>query len=544
MDSTEKCLDDCAPPAHSLSARAAPVLTFSAIPFILTFVVVGLAVDRWLFPFLSGQQTSESDDHYLPSDAPPSVRQSHSEFAFKGQGNPLRSRVVRISFASTFALAFVLGELIFCEISNIIDPRARSFALKFTTPTLLFFLIVLIPFLELQSLIQGTGWSFRRSSRGRIPRMPWILQAAGFVLWLTTFWWLGKSLPGTYVFDTANDARKSMMEACLERVGVVGISMMAILSGFAAISSPWQTLKSKSRPVTEADITRKQTALDVTTDILGSKQSKLRLLQRKMSEVPTQTGLLNKFMGSIRGDADAQEVAVLQQEISGLENMTLSLGSSLAMLKSRRSAARAASTPVGRFWAISSYAFAIYCLYRILAVSLTTVRRWWSTEATFSDTDPINRFLGLLAKHWDQHLDQAAWSRQISFALSGVILLASFNSSFQTFHLFAKWMPSLRYQAQANLALIIAQISATYVISSALLLRSNLPREVGSVISEALGSPLEASFVDKWFESWFLFSVVVTSMVIFLGKKLGSEREDWEDWDDYGDVELGQQKRS
>lgn len=100
-------------------------------------------------------------------------------------------------------------------------------------------------------------------------------------------------------------------------------------------------------------------------------------------------------------------------------------------------------------------------------------------------------------------------------------------------------MPGLRYQTQANLALIIAQISATYVISSALLLRSNLPREVGSVISEALGSPLEASFVDRWFESWFLFSVIVTSMVIFLGKKLGNEGEDWEDWDDYGDVEMG-----
>lgn len=534
----EKCLDDCAPPAHthSLGARAVPALTFSSIPFIFTFIAVSIAVDRWLFPFLSGQQTTvENDEHYLPSDAPPSLRQSHSEYG--SRIHAIRRRVVRVSFSTTFALAFVLGELIFCEISNIIDPSARSLALKFTIPTLLFLLIVLIPFLEIQSIIQGAGWEFR-VSRGRIPRMPWILQFTGFIIWLMMFWWLGKSLPGTYVYDTANQAGKSMMEACLERVGVVGISMMAILSGFAAISSPWQTLKAKSRPVTETELLRKQAGLDATIDMLGSKRNRLRVLQRKMSDAP-QTGLITKFMGSIRGDADAQEVSMLQQEISGLETMSMSLSSSLAMLQARRSAARAASTPMGRFWIVSSYGFSMYCLYRILATSLTTVRRWWSTEATFSDTDPINRFLGLLAKHWDPHLNQAAWSRQISFALSGVILLASFNSSFQTFHLFAKWMPGLRYQTQANLALIIAQISATYVISSALLLRSNLPREVGSVISEALGSPLEASFVDRWFESWFLFSVIVTSMVIFLGKKLGNEGEDWEDWDDYGDVEMG-----
>jgi len=222
--------------------------------------------------------------------------------------------------------------------------------------------------------------------------------------------------------------------------------------------------------------------------------------------------------------------------------MSMSLNSSLSMLQSRRIAARAASTPLGRFWIIPSYGFAIYCLYRILAASLTTVRRWWSVEATFSDTDPINRFLGWLAKHWDPHLDQAAWSRQISFALSGVILLASINSVIQTFNLFAKWMPGLIYQAQANMALLIAQISATYVISSALLLRSNLPREVGTVISEALGSPLEASFVDKWFESWFLFAVVITSMGIFVGKKLGGSSGDWDDWEDYGDMEMGQKR--
>ena len=159
-----------------------------------------------------------------------------------------------------------------------------------------------------------------------------------------------------------------------------------------------------------------------------------------------------------------------------------------------------------------------------------------------SSTDPINRILSLLAKHVDPTLDQLAWSRQISFLLSGIILLASFNSVLQTFHMITKLSPSLLYQAQANLALIIAQISATYVISSALLLRSNLPTEMKSVVSEALGSPLEPGFVERWFEGWFLVASVATAAGIWAGRKFAST-SDWDDYDDYdGDIEMGQKR--
>jgi len=102
-----------------------------------------------------------------------------------------------------------------------------------------------------------------------------------------------------------------------------------------------------------------------------------------------------------------------------------------------------------------------------------------------------------------------------------------------------KLTPSLLYQAQANLALIIAQISATYVISNALLLRSNLPVEMRSVISDALGSPLEPMFVDRWFEGWFLLASLGTTFGIWFGRKVVG-RNDWDEFED--DVELGHKR--
>jgi hypothetical protein len=524
-----KCDDDgCAAPRRSLSA-----LAFASLPFTLTFAIVSFVVLHKLFPLLSGQ-VKATDHPYLPSSAPANLRRQHAEHGSKKLGR----RISALAFSTTIALAAVLAELILCEISNSLNPAARSIALKVTIPTLLFLLVILIPFLELQSVIKGMGWSFDLAGRDQVPRMPWLLQTAGFVVWLMGFWWLGKGVPGTYIHETAERDGKGLNEACLERVGVIGISLMALLSGFASISSPWQSFGAKPRPVTEADINRKQAGVDATNDMLVAKRSRLRALQRKMNGKPDE-GFLEKVVGSIRGNADAQETKALQFEINGLESMAMSLNASLSILKSRHSAHRAASTPLGKCLTVPTHIFSIYCIYRIIATTIATLRRYHSPTATFSNTDPINRILGLLAKHWDPTLDQVAWSRQISFALSGVILLASFNSVLQTFNLFAKFMPALFHQAQANIALLIAQISATYVISSALLLRSNLPKEVGSVISEALGSPLEPGFVDRWFEGWFLLASVLTALGIWAGRKLG----DAEDWDDYaGDIELGQKR--
>jgi hypothetical protein len=119
------------------------------------------------------------------------------------------------------------------------------------------------------------------------------------------------------------------------------------------------------------------------------------------------------------------------------------------------------------------------------------------------------------------------------------MLLASFNAVLQTFRVFARFAPGLLQHAQTSLPLIISQIAGTYVISSALLLRSNLPAEVSGVITEALGAPLEGGFVMSWFEGWFLVAVGLTATGILVGRKVSGGEDDW---DDDGSMEMG--KRS
>lgn len=248
---------------------------------------------------------------------------------------------------------------------------------------------------------------------------------------------------------------------------------------------------------------------------------------------------MTRVVGTIRGNPDIQERNTLQLEIQGLETMRSTLQNSLMVLQNRRQSQLRSHTAFGRLLNLFSFAFSLYCFYRIVATSVSTIRRFSSPTASFSNSDPINNILAILAKHWDPTIDRVAWSRTISFLLSGVMLLASFNSVLQTFFLFARFLPGILHHARANFALLISQISATYVISSALLLRSNLPPEMKSAISDALGAPLEPAFTERWFEGWFLTAVALTALGLWVGKRLRGQG--WDDDDDIegADVEMG-----
>ncbi|KAJ4423922.1 hypothetical protein N0V82_001350 [Gnomoniopsis sp. IMI 355080] len=591
LSASSASCDDAACSATPPSSTFGMILSLS--PFLATFVLVFVAVARSLFPQLSRLTANrDGEDHFLPASAPPTLQQVHAEHGTKS----LRRRLAAITFSTTIGLAIVLGELILSEIADVVSAEARDAALCLVVPSLLVLLVLLIPFLEIQSVLAGSGiCSFQRSSRGRFPRWAWTLQTVGFGIWLFIFWSIGKAVPSegaaanaeSFLYSRAAKLRGSfdatgssiasrwrggdasppsddwnadiLARACLERIGVIGISLMALLSGFASVSSPWHMLTDntarRKRPVTDADIARKQTGLEATGELLMTKRHRLRSLQRKLAAKTSESnanagsqGVMGKIVGSLKGSisgpsGDAAEIKALQMEISGLETMEANLQSSLASLKSRQAAQARAGTTLGRILSIPAYIFSIYCIYRILATSLTSFRRlYYPASASFSSSDPINRFLGLLAKHWDPKLDQIAWARQISFLLSGVILIASANAVVQTFHIFAKWAPGLLYQAQANLALIIGQISATYVISAGLLLRSNLPKDMGSAVGHALESALEPTFVDRWFEGWFLFSSMATALGIWVGRRIhgtGGFGEWGEEWEE---VEMGEKR--
>lgn len=533
--------DDCRPAYLQRRLDSAPpsTIVFASIPFVLTWLVFALLAWHRLFPALSGDALNKTPKDGLPQfkDTVKSVKSAaHS---VRDLGRPSSQGIASLVFATSIGLSAVLVELLMCEISNTLHPAARGLALRVTLSMLLVLSVLVTPALELHGVaktVLGTPTDTTSTRRTR-PRVRLALEIFLFCMWLLTFWYI----PQASVFrstlhneDSGGHAedRHAFTEACLERIGIIGISLMASLAGFAAVSSLWQTFGVRHRTIRETDISRKEAGLNATTEMLAAKQSRLRALQRRMSDhgqAQDKSGFMGRVTGMIRGSTEQQEQKALQMEVSGLETMRYTLSASLSSMKARYAEQERSRKTSGKLLGVFNTVFALYCAYRICATSLSSLRRWWNPTTTFATSDPINNVLALLTTHWDSNLDRAAWSRQISFLLTGIMLLASFNAVLQTFRLFARFAPGLLQHAQTSLPLIISQIAGTYVISSALLLRSNLPAEVSSVITEALGAPLEGRFVEAWFESWFLVAVGLTATGILIGRKVGSGDDEWDD---------------
>ncbi|KAG8627542.1 hypothetical protein KVT40_005025 [Elsinoe batatas] len=500
---------------------------FSYAPFFFTFLVVSALVTQKVLPLLAiytGQ--SKQENGYTHTTLTPWLRRV-------GYVQIDAKRVAAAACTATIALSAVLVELILCEISNTIDPIARGLALRATLTSLLLLLILVIPTLEIHSTV-GT-WSRQRHVLRNA------LTAVLLCSWLGCFWYLPyvPVLPDTLKRRSEpvpGGQMSSFLQACLKRIGIIGIALMAALAGFGALSSIWQTLGVKKRTIRDTDLNRKESGLASVQSMLDTKRSRLRALDRRMSEPSSPTkGFLARVAGTIKGGSNDERQA-LELEISGLETMESTLASSLANLRSIYIVQERSKTTIGKLFNFANVIFAFYCIIRMATISWSTMRRVIFPDSPAS-TDPVSHVLALLTTHYDQSLNYQAWSRQISFAMSGVILLLSFSAVLQTFRVFSRFLPTFLQKASNNLPLVISQIAGTYVISSALLLRSNLPPEVSSVIGEALGTPLDARFTESWFDGWFLAAAGLTVAGVMVSRKLGTP--DWEDWDDAGDLEMG-----
>ena len=516
--------DDCIP-----NYAAGPRALASTLPFAVTFVLVTVVAYRKVFPLLSSNEGSNNagKDHG-PSGTTEPPSQS------------LVRRIAALTFSSTIAFSAVLTELLLCEISNSFNPSGRSLALQITIVSLLGLLIIAIPVLGIHTVVASSAYKGNQHGRAQ-RRIEWALQFAVYAIFLLGFWAIGALLPPPKA--SAVPTKGSMLfQACLDRLAITGVTLMAMLSGFASVSAISHTFGPKPKPVGETDIQRKQTGLGATLDMIAEKQSRLQNLERRTSEMPKQ-GFWSKAVGTFRGDKDSQEKQTLAMEISGLETMSRSLESSLSVLQSRRADQLKSTTSWGRMLLTFSFVFACYCVYRICTTTLSILRSLFMNGSGNAATDPVTYAIALFARHIYPSINQESWAQQISFLLSGVMLLASFSAVTQTFHLFSKFLPSILHATRTNFALLVSQISGMYVISSALMLRGMMPETVGGVINSAMGAGLlEPAYVQNWFNAFFMFAVLVTAIAIFVGKQVsgtGAWNEEF-GWD--RDIEMG--KRS
>ncbi|KAG0015165.1 Golgi pH regulator B [Entomortierella chlamydospora] len=244
----------------------------------------------------------------------------------------------------------------------------------------------------------------------------------------------------------------------MSRVGIIGVTISAILSGFGAVNGPYSNLFFFLRQVTNADIKLAEKKCMQTFEMIAEKKKKIVIQETRLKALDTNS----------RVDLNG-----LKQEVAALEGISRQL-----------------------FMDIDD----LYAEMLAMALINTLFNRTGST-------DPITALISKVVSYTNMTIDVRFWSQQLSFFFVGLMIVLSIRGLLQELSKFFKAFS--RHISSSNIILFLAHIMGLYFLSSILTMRQNLPLEYRSIISDSLGS-LEFEFYHRWyFHCWTVIAIII-----------------------------------
>ncbi|CAG9807208.1 unnamed protein product [Chironomus riparius] len=404
---------------------------------------------------------------------------------------------VQLIFSFTFALSLTLFELIIFEIMDILQQSSRLFYWRMSLVSILIMVVAVIPYYIAHSLISNLRLFQRYST------------AFTLILWLFflyCFWRLGDKFPVLSV-----NISMFSIEQGISRIGVIGVTVMAILSGFGAINFPFTNMNYFIHPVTQNDVINTERRLFQTIDMILAKKKRIALEKKNRQKNPNTTK--NSFWGlltSVTKSSGSENIGQLRLEISGLEELSRQLFLELNDMKNMQERQKWSSTWQGKYFNFLGLFFSFYCVYKIFMCIINII------FDRVGKKDAVTRGIEI-AVHWlGFEFDIAFWSQHISFFLVGCIVVTSIRGLLITLTKFFYTISSSR--SSNVIVLILAQLMGMYFCSSVLLLRMNMPQEYRVIISQVL-SGLQFNFFHRWFDVIFLLSALSSIFLLFIIRK-------------------------
>ncbi|KAJ1964329.1 Golgi pH regulator B [Dipsacomyces acuminosporus] len=491
----------------------------------------------WVF---LARRLLESVDVSTPVSGPPETEKSteltntmkalsaagSSSYTAEHKKFSMRKTFVFSIFSLVFAQGSVLIELIIFEISGVLNKEFRWYFWRADLGFVLFTILVVIPFGQSFMLLS----SMRQ--RSRMPLYRRIVYA--LVLWALffyAFWSLGTHLPldsFSRIREATGAADMVSIEPVTARVGVVGVALMAILSGFGAVNSPYRQLFVFVHNVSPVQLEGMKRQLHYSLELLIDKKKMAARLESQMSKEKealdasassSVTAFVSSAIGSLLHGSSLRSkdrgLAELRQEISDLERVTQELFSDVEAMCLEHERYEASKTLAGRSRNILGYFFALFCVSKIVmtlgGILLNRV----------GNSDPITGALTLAATHVSPDFDMAFWSQQLSFAMVGIMVIGSIRGLLIQFtKLFNTFASTV---SPSNVVLFLAQIMGMYFVSCMLMMRMSLPPKYRPMISEVLQTT-GFYFYKRWFDIIFLVAVVASALLVFLSHQEQSDK--------------------
>lgn len=202
---------------------------------------------------------------------------------------------IQLIFSVTFALSLTLFELIIFEIAGVLESSSRFFHWRLALIAILVMVVAVIPYHIAHSLISNIrigktfigSKSVQKNQKLTLSVPNRYSTPLTIILWLGylyCFWRIGDPFP----LLSVNRGIFSI-EQGVSRIGVVGVTVMAILSGFGAVNFPFSNMTYFIHPVTQNDVLNTERRLLQTTDMILAKKKRIALERRNRLKQPNTT---------------------------------------------------------------------------------------------------------------------------------------------------------------------------------------------------------------------------------------------------------------
>ncbi|KAI8779590.1 hypothetical protein BgiMline_031097 [Biomphalaria glabrata] len=417
--------------------------------------------------------------------------------------------VVLLVFSITFSLSCIMFELIIFEILGIMETSSRFLHWKLGLYAILFVLIAVLPYYIAYYLIQNV----RIVPQKRHFRV--IIAAGVWCLTLYLFWRVGDPFP---ILSPKHGIFS--IEQCIGRVGVIGVTLMAILSGFGAVNCPYTYMSYFIRHVTEADIQSIEKRLLQTLDRIIVKKKKIALSQRDSLRQASLSSPAKGIWGLLKSAATSvspytENLGPVKLETQALEELSRQLFLETADLHDAMDRIEYSKTFKGRYFNVMGHFFSLYCVYKIFMATINII------FDRVGKVDPVTKGIEIAVKYFGFEFDIKFWSQQISFLLVGVIIVTSIRGFLITL---TRFFYAIASSKSSNvIVLCLAQIMGMYFVSCVLLMRMNMPQEYRLIITEVLGD-LQFNFYHRWFDVIFLVSALSSIGFLYIAHNQSAEK--------------------